>query len=556
MKKIWLKNYQYGVPETIDPERYQSLSHFFTHVCEKYAELPALTNFGETLTYQEFYKASEAFASFIQHELNMQHGDRLALMMPNCLQYPIAVFGCFLAGVTVVNVNPLYTVGEFTHQMQDSGAKAILVLANFARTVAKALPDTPLEHVIVTELGDMLPWPKRSIFNWVVRHVKKMVPAYEIERVIGFRHALAQGKQCSLRKVEIHGDDIAFLQYTGGTTGRAKGAMLTHRNLIANIEQAYAWIKNALTDGKEIIITALPLYHVFSLTANLLTFMRIGALNVLITNPRDLPSLVRAMEEVPFTAITGVNTLYNALLSNQAFSKLNFSTLKTALGGGMAVQLAVAERWQAITGTVLLEAYGLTETSPAVLINPMNTTEFTGYAGLPIPSTEVSIRNSDGEEVATGERGELCVRGPQVMKGYWQHPEETEKAFFPGGWFRTGDVAVMNEDGFVKIVDRIKDMIVVSGFNVYPNEVEDIIARHPNVTEVGVVGVPHKRGGEVVKAFVVLNDKGVTKAEIEAYCREHLTSYKVPKWVEFVDELPKTNVGKILRRALRDNTAA
>lgn len=555
MEKIWLKNYQEGIPEFINPQAYTSLVDFFEQSCAQYKDHKALHNLGTELTYADLEEKSRQLAAYFQVQLGLKKGDRVAIMMPNLLQYPIAIFAALRAGLVVVNVNPLYTPDELTHQINDSGAQTIIVLANFAFTVAKALPRTKLKNVIVTQLGDLFPFPKRTIVNFVVKYVKKMVPSYSLPEAISFTTAMNEGASLSLKKIAINLGDTAFLQYTGGTTGVAKGAVLSHGNLVANIEQAHAWVAHYLTPGQEVVITALPLYHIFSLTANALVFMKAGALNVLITNPRDIPDFVKQLSTIKFTAITGVNTLYNALLNNRNFAKIDFSLVKVALGGGMAVQKFVADKWKEVTGAPLLEAYGLTETSPAVTIDPMNVTGFNGSIGLPLPSTEISIRDNDGNELGIDEVGELCIRGPQVMQGYWQKPQETAKVMTEDGFLKTGDVARVDEEGFVFIVDRKKDMIVVSGFNVYPNEVEHVMSSHPGILEVGVVGIPVDGHGEKVKAFIVRQDPDLTEASIREYCKEHLTAYKIPKLIEFRDELPKTPVGKILRRALRDESA-
>ena len=481
----------------------------------------------------------------------MEQGDRIAVMMPNVLQNPIAIFAILRAGFTVVNTNPLYTPRELEHQLSDSGAKAIIVMENFCCTLEEVIVKTPIQHVVTTQLGDLLKFPKSLIVNLVVKYIKKMVPAFSLPKAVKFKQALQIGSGKTRQKVSVSHDDLAFLQYTGGTTGVAKGAMLTHGNMVANMQQASAWIKDGVNDGEEVIITALPLYHIFSLTANCLTFMKVGALNYLITNPRDMPGFVKELQGLRFTAITGVNTLFNALMNTPGFEQIDFSHLKLSLGGGMAVQQPVAERWQKLTGSPLLEAYGLTETSPAVCINPLSLKQYNGAIGLPVPSTEVSVQDEDGNVLPQGEVGELCVRGPQVMKGYWQRPEETAKVLSSDGWLKTGDVAQMDEQGFFRIVDRLKDMILVSGFNVYPNEIETVIAGHEGVLEVGVIGEPDADSGEVVKAVVVRKNPELDEAMLIAHCREHLTGYKVPKIIEFREELPKTNVGKILRRELR-----
>ena len=549
----WLHNYPQGVPAEIDPDEYRSIAAVFAASVSRYGDRPAYRNMGKTLTYAEVDTASARFAAYLLGELGLKKGDRVAIMMPNCLQYPIATFGVLRAGLTVVNVNPLYTARELKHQLVDSGAAAIVVVDNFGDTVQEVLADTPLRQVITTGLGDLVGFPKGAIVNFVLRYVKKMVPDYDIPGAVRFRDALAIGKRHVLPAIDIDPGDIAFLQYTGGTTGVAKGAMLTHRNLVANMQQASAWMgANKLERGKEVVITALPLYHIFALTANGLVFMELGGLNHLITNPRDMPGFVKELHGSGFTAITGVNTLFNGLLNTPGFAEVDFSKLKVALGGGMAVQRAVAERWKQVTGITLVEAYGLTETSPAACINPLDIPEFNGSIGLPLPSTDVCVKDDDGRMLAIGEVGELCIKGPQVMKGYWQKPEETAKVIDADDWLHTGDMARIDDQGFVYIVDRKKDMILVSGFNVYPNEIEDVVAAMPGVLEVAAVGVPDERSGEAVKLFVVKKDPALTAEQIKAYCRETLTGYKQPRQIEFRAELPKTNVGKILRKELRD----
>ena len=555
MDKIWLQSYPPGVPAEIDLEEFASVGELFERSCGKYGDRGAFLNMGKSLSYAELERLSGHFGAYLQQVLKLPPGSRVALMMPNVLQYPIAMFGALRAGYTVVNCNPLYTARELEHQLKDSGAEAIVIVENFVHTLQEALPRTAIRQVLVTGLGDQLGFLKGLLVNLVVRHVKKMVPPWSVPGHVRFSDALSQGAAHRLEPVKVTHDDIAFLQYTGGTTGVAKGAMLTHRNIIANLQQAHAWIKPFLHEGEEVIITALPLYHIFSLTANCLTFFKIGATNVLITNPRDIPGFVEELGKHRFTAITGVNTLFNALLHNAEFAKLDFSALRISLGGGMAVQQAVAEKWAAVTGKPLVEAYGLTETSPAVCINPLDLPAFNHSIGLPISSTEVVVRDDDGIDLPVGQPGELCVRGPQVMKGYWNRPDETARAIMQDGFLKTGDVAVMDEKGFLRIVDRKKDMILISGFNVYPNEVEDVVVSHSGVIEAAVIGVPDERSGEAVKAFVVRKDPNLTKEALIAYCRENLTAYKVPHLIEFRDELPKTNVGKILRRALRDEKA-
>ncbi len=553
MDKPWLKSYPPGISPEIDPSRYASVAEVFDESVEKFAELPAFSNMGKTLSYEDMGRLTRDLAAYLQSLPGMEQGDRVAIMMPNILQNPIAIFAVLRAGFTVVNTNPLYTPRELRHQLRDSGAKAILVVENFCHTLEQVIADTEVQHVITTQLGDLLGFPRSALVNFVVKRVKKLVPPFSLPGAVRFRQALKAGASLPYAKPQIGHEDIAFLQYTGGTTGLAKGAMLTHRNMVANMLQAAEWIKDKVEEKREIIITALPLYHIFSLLANCLVFMKEGALNYLITNPRDMPGFVKELGKVKFTTITGVNTLFNGLLNTPGFADLDFSRLKLTLGGGMAVQQAVAERWRRVTGAPLLEAYGLTETSPAVCINPMNLTDWNGSIGLPVPSTEVSIRSEDGEFLPIGEVGELCVRGPQVMRGYWNLPEETAFVLDEKGWLKTGDVARMDEDGFVYIVDRKKDMILVSGFNVFPNEVESVIVEVPGVLEVGVIGVPDPEGsGEIVKAVIVRNDNSLTEEEVIAHCRKELTAYKVPKIIEFRDELPKTNIGKILRRELRE----
>jgi len=553
MDKPWLKSYQAGVPAEIDVNAHPSVVDIFINACKDYADLPSFTNFGKTISYRELDNYTNQFASWLIHDAGLEKGDRIAIMMPNLLQYPVAVFGALRAGLVVVNTNPLYTDRELEHQLKDSGAKAIVVVEAFASTLADVVGDTDVECVITTRFGDMLSFPKSMLLNFVIRHVKKMVKPYNLPGSFAFKDVLTKGAALPAVSAELNHDDIAFLQYTGGTTGVAKGAMLTHGNMVANIQQAYHWIVvDDLEEGKEIIITALPLYHIFALTANCLTFMKLGALNVLITNPRDMPGFVKELKKFRFTSFTGVNTLFNALMNTDGFKDIDFSGLKMTLGGGMAVQKAVAERWKEITGVPLVEAYGLTETSPAACINPMNLQDYNESIGLPIPSTDASVRSEDNVALPIGETGELCIRGPQVMLGYWQRPEATADTIDSEGWLHTGDVAVMDENGFFKIVDRLKDMILVSGFNVYPNEIESVIAMMPEVLEVGAIGIPDEHSGEVVKVVIAKKDESLTEAAVKAHCKENLTGYKRPKVVQFVDELPKTNVGKILRRELRE----
>ncbi len=552
-ERPWLQSYPAGVPAEIDVNEFRSVAAVFDTSVAKFRDRPAYSNFGKTITYGEADALVTQFAAYLLGELELKKGDRVAVMMPNCLQYPIAIFGILRAGLTVVNVNPLYTARELKHQLVDAGASVLLVVDNFGDTVQQVIDETPVKHVITTGLGDMLGFPKGSIVNFVLKYVKKMVPDYDLPRAVRFKEALRLGKRHPMPVVDIDHDDIAFLQYTGGTTGVAKGAMLTHRNLIANMQQASAWIgASGVKPGEEVIITALPLYHIFALTANGLVFMKLGGLNYLITNPRDMKGFVKELKNNRFTAITGVNTLFNGLLNTEGFDQVDFSNLKVALGGGMAVQRAVADKWKKVTGVTLVEAYGLTETSPAACINPLDLKEYNGAIGLPIPSTDACVKNDDGQTVAVGEVGELCIRGPQVMKGYWHRPDETEKVLDAEGWLHTGDMARMDEQGFFYIVDRKKDMILVSGFNVYPNEIEDVIAMMPGVLEVAAVGVPNEKSGEVVKVVIVKKDPNLTEEQVKEFARANLTGYKHPRIVEFRKELPKTNVGKILRRELRD----
>jgi long-chain acyl-CoA synthetase len=549
----WFASYPPGMPHEIDVDEFPSIVSALEWAIDRYRDRPAYLNFGKILTYADVDRLSGQMASYLLHELKLKRGARVAVMMPNCLQFPISVFGILRAGLTVVNVNPLYTPRELHHQLQDSGAEALIVVDNFGDTAAQALPGTEVKHVLTTGLGDMLGFPKGAVVNFVLKYIKKMVPDYEIKGAVRFGDALALGKGNSLPRLDIQPSDIAFLQYTGGTTGVAKGAMLTHRNLVANMQQASTWVGSKARPGEEYIITALPLYHIFALTANCLVFMKFGALNHLITNPRDMKGFVKELSKAPFTAITGVNTLFNGLLHTPGFDKVDFSKLRLTLGGGMAVQRAVAERWKQVTGVTLVEAYGLTETSPAVCINPMDLPDYNGSIGLPVPSTDCCLKDDDGNLVQGDENavGELCVKGPQVTKGYWNRPDETAKAIDADGWLHTGDMARMDQKGFFYIVDRKKDMILVSGFNVYPNEVEDVLAGMPGVLEVAAVGVPDAHSGEVVKVFIVPKDPSLTVEQVKAFCRENLAGYKQPRHVEFRSELPKTNVGKILRKELR-----
>ena len=554
----WLASYPAGVPAEIDVDEYPSVVAVLQAAIANYRDRPAFSNLGKTLTYAEIDALSARFAAYLLGELKLKRGDRVAIMMPNCLQYPIALFGVLRAGLTVVNVNPMYTARELHHQLADAGAVAILVMDNFAHTVQEVLHETPLKHVITTALGDCLDFPKRSLVNFVVRYVRKMVPEFDIPHALRFNDVLDAGAGLPFDDagVDIGPEDIAFLQYTGGTTGVAKGAMLTHRNLVANMQQAAAWIGTNVRYGEETIITALPLYHIFALTANGLVFMKFGGHNYMITNPRDMPGFVKELQKTKFSAITGVNTLFNGLLNTPGFDKVDFSGLHLTLGGGMAVQRAVAERWKQVTGCTLVEAYGLTETSPAACINPMDLPDYNGAIGLPIPSTDACVKDEDGHRLPAGQIGELCIKGPQVMRGYWNRPQETANVVDAEGWLHTGDMARMDERGFFYIVDRKKDMILVSGFNVYPNEVEDVIAMMPQVLEVAAVGVPDEKSGEAVKVVIVPKDPSLTAEQVMAHARENLTGYKLPRYVEFRSELPKTNVGKILRRELREPVPA
>ncbi|MEZ9234511.1 long-chain-fatty-acid--CoA ligase FadD [Shewanella sp. 10N.286.52.A9] len=552
MDQPWINNLPEHVPAEIDSAQFSTLVDMFESAVAKYADQPAFINMGATLTYRKLEERSRAFAAYLQNELKLEKGDRVALMMPNLLQYPIALFGVLRAGMVVVNVNPLYTPRELKHQLVDSGAKAIVVVSNFARTLEEVVSETPVESVIITGLGDQLSAPKRTLVNFVVKYIKKMVPKYNLPHALSFRQSLSKGRRLQYVKPEISPDDLSFLQYTGGTTGVSKGAMLSHKNVVSNVLQANGAYSPALKDGTEFVVTALPLYHIFALTVNCLLFLHKGSKNLLITNPRDLPAFVGELKKYPFTALTGVNTLFNALVNDEDFNSLDFSRLKLSIGGGMAVQKAVADKWQSITKTRLLEGYGLTEASPLVTCCPYNLDGYNGSIGFPAPSTDIQVRDDEGNVLAQGETGELFAKGPQVMQGYWQRPEETAKVIDKDGWLATGDIGYMDEKGFFFIVDRKKDMILVSGFNVFPNEVEDVIALHPKVIEVAAVGVPNEASGELVKVFVVAKDNSLTDSDIIKHCRHHLTGYKVPKLVEFRDELPKSNVGKILRRELRD----
>jgi long-chain acyl-CoA synthetase len=552
----WLKSYPPGVPAEIDASRYASIRDIFLESCQRFGDLPAFSNMGCTLSFRELERHSRDFASWLQNVARLPRGARVAIMSPNLLQYPVALFGALRAGYTVVNCNPLYTPRELEHQLKDSGAEAIVILENFARTLESVVAQTQVKTIVTTQIGDLLGFPRSALVNFVVKRVKKMVPAWSLPGSVSFPEALAAGRGKPLEEPALAHDDIAFLQYTGGTTGVSKGAMLTHGNIVSNLLQTSLWWGTGLEEGREIIITALPLYHIFALTGNCLVFMKIGGHNILITNPRDLPNFVKDLRRYPFTCITGVNTLFNALCNTPGFGDLDFKGLKMSLGGGMAVQRAVAERWKKVTGKPLVEAYGLTETSPGACINPVVPgAEYNGYCGLPIPSTIVTIRDDAGRPLALGETGEICIAGPQVMKGYWNRPDETAKVMTPDGAFRTGDIGIMNAEGYVKIVDRKKDMILVSGFNVYPNEVEDVVAMMPGVLECCAVAAPDEHSGEKVRVVIVRKDPNLTTEQVLAHCKQHLTGYKVPKVIEFWKELPKTNVGKVLRREVKNAPA-
>ncbi len=548
----WFASYPPGVPKHINPDNYSSLAGMLEDSFKKFGSRVAYENMGRELTFSEMDHLTETFASFLQNQLGLKKGDKIAIQMPNLLQNPICIWGALRAGLVVVNTNPLYTPGEMKHQFTDSETKAIVILENYACNLEKILSDTQIEHVIVTKIGDMIPGLKGSIINMVVKYVKKMVPSYNLPKAIPFKQVMKEGNPGAFQKPEIKNEDLAFLQYTGGTTGVSKGAMLTHRNLNANVQQARAWLTSGnISDNQEIFIAALPLYHIFALCVHGLVTANIGAKNVLITNPRDLPAFVKELGKHKYTCITGVNTLFNKLLNTPGFAEVDHSHIKVALAGGMALQRAVSDKWKEVTGNTIAEAYGLTETSPALCINPLNENAIVGSIGLPIPDSDVILIDDDGKEVGIGEKGELCCKGPQVTQGYWKREESNAESFI-NGYFKTGDIATMDEKGFFRIVDRKKEMILVSGFNVYPNEVEDAIAMHPKVLEVGAIGVPDKQSNEVVKVYVVKSDESLTAEELKAYCKENLTGYKCPKYVAFTDELPKSNVGKVLRRIIKE----
>ncbi|MBE1299060.1 MAG: long-chain-fatty-acid--CoA ligase FadD [Alteromonadaceae bacterium] len=550
MEKVWLKNYHSSVSPEIDPDKYSSLVDIFEQSVKKYADNTAYINMGHSITFRELDKLTEQFAAYLQ-SLGLKKGDAVAIMMPNLIQYPVSIFGVLRAGMVVVNVNPMYTTRELKHQLNDSQAKAIVIVENFANTLSDVIAETPVKHTILTNVGDMLPVPKRWVVNFALKYVKKMIPDHNLTDVVPFNTALSKGKSLNFTHVDVTNDDLAFLQYTGGTTGVSKGGMLTHRNLCANLEQVSGFLEPAIVPGEEIVVTALPLYHIFALQGNCLNFLKFGCPNLLITNPRDMPGFVAELSKYKFSVMTGVNTLFNGLLNTPGFEELDFSNFKFGLGGGMAVQRAVAERWHEVTGTVLLEGYGLTECSPVVTVNPPQLERYKGSIGMPVPSTEIQLLDDDGNQVPVGEAGEMYVKGPQVMLGYLGREEATAD-ILKDGWLATGDIAKCDEDGYFYIVDRKKDMILVSGFNVFPNEVEDVASMHDGVLECAAIGVPHEVSGEIVKLFVVKKDPDITDKDVIAHCKNHLTGYKVPKIVEFRDELPKSNVGKILRRQLRD----
>lgn len=556
MEKIWFDNYPPNAEKTIDVTKYESLVEMFEAAVKRHPDMPAYINMGQVLTFRKLEERSRAFAAYLQNELRLEKGDRVALMMPNLLQYPIALFGALRAGLVIVNVNPLYTPRELEHQLNDSGAKVIVIVSNFAATLEKVVFNTQIEHVILTRMGDQLSFGKRTLVNFVVKYIKKLVPKYKLPHAVSFREALSIGKQRQYVKPNLESSDLAFLQYTGGTTGVAKGAMLTHANMVTNVFQA-KWVAEPLLKDAKVRVAAIPLpmYHVFALSVNCLLFIELGVTGLLITNPRDIPGFVKELKKQRIVALCGVNTLFNALLNNEHFKEVDFSALRLSVGGGAAIQGAVAKRWFETTGCHIIEGYGMTECSPLIAASRWDSTEHTGSIGVPVPNTDIRIMDDTGNEVPIGERGELWVKGPQVMKGYWNRPEDTAEVLHDG-WMATGDIVEMGQDLNLRIVDRKKDMIIVSGFNVYPNEIEDVIAHNPKVNEVVAVGVPHPVSGEIIKIFVTKKDESLTREELRSYCRQFLTGYKIPKEIEFRDELPKTNVGKILRRVLRDEEIA
>ncbi|MBT4762319.1 MAG: AMP-binding protein [Bdellovibrionaceae bacterium] len=553
-EKSWLKNYNPNVPQEIDVNSYASVTEVLEESFTKYKDKTAFINMGKKLSYTEIDELSKKFASFLQNKAHLKKGDRIAIQMPNILQFPVALFGALRAGLTVVNTNPLYTTREMKHQFKDAGVKAIVILANFAYNLEEVISETEIETVVVTELGDLLDFPKSILINKALKHVKKMVPDFSLPGHIKFNTALKEGAKLEFQNVYTSHDDLAFLQYTGGTTGVAKGAMLTHKNIIANMLQIVAFMDYRLNDGNELVCTPLPLYHIFSLTVNCMAMMHFGASNLLITNPRDIPGFIKILQKNRVSIFAGLNTLFNSLMNHPGFTEIDFKSLKITVSGGMALQTAVANRWEELTGNRVSEGYGLTESSPVASCNNVDGSACIGSIGVPVPSTAIKIVDDQGNEVVDGESGELLIYGPQVMKGYWQRPDETENMITEDGWLKTGDVAIFNEEGYFQIVDRMKDMILVSGFNVFPNEIEDVLAQHAQVVEVAAIGVPDERSGEIVKVFIVPKDKTLTKDEIIAHCKDNLAGYKVPKLVEFREDLPKSNVGKVLRRELREPT--
>ncbi len=549
---FWKDKYPVGVASEINPDEYQNIQAVLKQSCERFADKPAFSNLGKTLTYGELYKLSGDFAAYLQQNTDLQPGDRIAVQLPNLIQYPIVVFGAMRAGLIVVNTNPLYTAREMEHQFNDAGAKALVCLANMAHLAEEVLPKTGIKHVVITEVADMLPPLKRMLVNAVVKHVKKMVPAYSLPKAVKLNDALALGRGKAVREASPKSEDVAVLQYTGGTTGVAKGAMLTHRNIVANMLQCKALMGANLNDGSEVLIAPLPLYHIYAFTFHCMAMMLSGNHNILISNPRDLPAMIKDLSKYRFSGFVGLNTLFVALCNSEDFRKLDFSALKVTLSGGMALQLATAERWKQVTGCPICEGYGLTETSPVASVNPIEHIQI-GTIGIPVPSTQFKVINDDGQELAQGEIGELCIKGPQVMKGYWQRPEATDEVIDADGWFKTGDIGVIQEDGYIRIVDRKKDMILVSGFNVYPNELEDVLASLPGVLQCAAIGVPDEKSGEAIKLFVVVKPgESLTKEQVMQHMHDNLTGYKRPRYVEFRESLPTTNVGKILRRELRD----
>ena len=549
---FWKDKYPVGVASEINPDEYQNIQAVLKQSCERFADKPAFSNLGKTLTYGELYKLSGDFAAYLQQNTDLQPGDRIAVQLPNLIQYPIVVFGAMRAGLIVVNTNPLYTARELEHQFNDAGAKALVCLANMAHLAEEVLPKTGIKHLIITEVADMLPPLKRMLVNAVVKHVKKMVPAYNLPKAVKLNDALALGRGKAVREASPSSDEVAVLQYTGGTTGVAKGAMLTHRNIVANMLQCKALMGSNLNDGSEVLIAPLPLYHIYAFTFHCMAMMLSGNHNILISNPRDLPAMIKDLSKYRFSGFVGLNTLFVALCNSEDFRKLDFSALKVTLSGGMALQLATAERWKQVTGCPICEGYGLTETSPVASVNPIEHIQI-GTIGIPVPSTQFKVINDDGQDLAQGEIGELCIKGPQVMKGYWQRPEATDEVIDAEGWFKSGDIGVIQEDGYIRIVDRKKDMILVSGFNVYPNELEDVLAGLPGVLQCAAIGVPDEKSGEAIKLFVVVKPgESLTKEQVMKHMHDNLTGYKRPKAVEFRESLPTTNVGKILRRELRD----